>query len=183
MMAYYLFIKDNLSMIAIICIVAILLFVVELLFVIQQPDVKPSSLLPEMPQYVDNNHNSKQLLIDDLSALYAKYDAEVTIEDVEASISSKGMDKEQQLLQHGNLTQLYIGEYKYQLIGTFSTINKNSALLTVNHVISNMIETKEIKRQEKIGDWQVATITKNSIEFVNGQRTVTLQIFKRLNAK
>lgn len=183
-MAYYQLIKDNIFSIAIFCFIAILLFIVESWLTIQEPVIKESSLLPKIPQYLGNDSNvGKQASTSELTVLYAKYDKEAIVEAVEDDGTSIGMDKEQQLLQQGNLAQLFIGENKYQLIGTFSTINKNSALLIVINVTTGMVGAIEIKLHEKIDGWQVATIAKNSIEFVNNQRSVTLQIFKRINAE
>ena len=184
MAIHYQPIKDNLFSIALFCFIALLLFVIELWLTIQTPDIKESSLLPQISRYTGNSDNGdKDTLTDELTILYEQYDKETITEQNETLKIATGMDDEQQLLQEGNLTQLFIGENKYKLIGTFSTIDKNSALLTVNHVNKNTVKTIEIKQDEKIGEWEITTIAPNSIEFVNKHRIVTLQIFTRINAE
>jgi hypothetical protein len=116
-----------------------------------------------------------------INKLYANFDVpepEVIADaDNQANKPKLGMSLEEQQAQNGKLNRLFIDDNQYQLSGVFWDKQYFAVLLKVD-VNTNTPEEIKVTQGQVYGGYTIEHIAKQQITFVNGARTVTLNMFK-----
>ncbi|ASI97587.1 hypothetical protein [Vibrio rotiferianus] len=97
----------------------------------------------------------------------------------------KMQDPEQQKAQQGELSELYIGNNRYELVGIFrhaqpfavfrqSTINAKATAITEQNTSYKWTKSQAIEQ------FMLSEIHQNSITIQNGEHTITMRIFSPL---
>ena len=180
-MYFFQFIKHNRASLMALWVLLFIFIFFELWYNTKKNDIKPSTLLPVIPQAIEGalHKKPKQQVL----ALYEKFDMSKLTEEEQEHISNNAMTEKAQSQQQGELSAIYIGENKYNLIGVYGNHKDSNAILLVTNTNTN---TKPVKivhfaLNSMVGDWHLTSIKKNSIKFTNNKQVVTLHVFTLKN--
>ncbi len=116
-----------------------------------------------------------------INKLYANFDLpepEVMPEaDKKQDKPKPGMSEEEQLAQQGELDKLFIDDNSYQLSGIFWD-KQYFAVLIKTDVNTATPEEIKVAQGQAFGSYIIESIAKQQITFVNGERTITLSMFR-----
>ena len=91
------------------------------------------------------------------------------------------MTKEQQLAQNGILQGLFDGEHKFTLVATFNNSGKKFALIKQKNLLTGQETQIRLFIGESLSSYHLTQVNNNSIEFVQGDRKIHLQLFLTKN--
>lgn len=89
----------------------------------------------------------------------------------------KLMTKEEQAKQSGARVDLFSGEDKYELIGTFFNSRERYALIKKTHLISGKVNQIKLNEGQRLAEYKLTHVKNDLVNFSEGERLVTLKMF------
>jgi len=111
--------------------------------------------------------------------LFSQYDRKEKLikpKAIPKKIVKKGLSTQQQLKQHGLLDNLYVDNQKYILKGIF-TEKAHFAVLYRENINSGIVDEYKVKVGQKLGPYNVASISYSQVKFTRDKNTIILSIF------
>lgn len=139
-------------------------------------------------QEIDSNENAVQILsnekVQELTTLLAEFDVKKVAQKPKETVKAKVitpkitlMSKAEQEKQSGNLSDLFHGEDKYELIATFNDSIKKFALIQKTHLMTNKTTTIKLYQGEDLVGYQLQNVGFEELLFVKEHRKINLKLF------
>lgn len=100
------------------------------------------------------------------------------VNDISVSTSLAAMSLAQQAQQQGLLSQLYVGNLRYRLVGVF-TDHAGFAVLQQTNITNAEKTLVKVKAGDMLNQYQVNNILSNQVTITSDTRNISLDLYKK----